>query len=71
MYNPRVLAAGKILLTAAKTRCPDTLEHETLGYKRGHISHFEGEEEIENCHNLILERETLRESDFLEFSPKI
>ena len=34
VYNPRVLAA-------AKTCCLDILEHETLGYKKGHSSHFE------------------------------
>ena len=28
------------LLAAAKTRCPDLLEHETLGYKRGRNNHF-------------------------------
>ena len=42
------------------------LEHENLGYKKP----FWGEEEREDDHNLFLERETLRKSDFLEFSPK-
>ena len=33
----------KLEFTAAKTRHPDKLVHETLGYKRGRISHFREE----------------------------
>ena len=40
LHNLSLLAAAKIPLTAVKTRCPDLLEHKTLGYKRGHSSHF-------------------------------
>ena len=42
VYNPRILTAAKMGLAAAMTRHSDKLKHETLGYKRGRNSHFEG-----------------------------
>ena len=76
VYNSRVLAAAKILLATAKillatvkTRFLDTLEHETLGYKRGRNNHFEGRREREWLELVFRERNTER-IRFLEFSPK-
>ena len=45
MYNPRILVAAKIGLAAAMTRHPNTLKHETLGYKKGRSIHFKGRRE--------------------------
>ena len=47
---------------------PDLLEHKTLGYK-GEQQPFLEEVEREDDNNPFLERETLRNLDFLEDSP--
>ena len=57
----------KLEFAAAKTRGPDTLVHETLGYKKGRSSHLRRQRR-KNGQNAVLERETLRETNFLEFS---
>ena len=68
VYSPRILVAAKMSLAATSPRRPDTLMHEALGYKMGSSNHFEGKNERENNHNAVLERETLRKTNFLEFS---
>ena len=40
LSNPSLLLTTKISLTVVKTRCPDPLEHETLGYKKGRNGYF-------------------------------
>ena len=40
--QPEPTTTVKIPLAEAKTCCPDLLEHETLGYKKGRNNYFEG-----------------------------
>ena len=52
------LDAVKENLAAVNLRGPDPLEHETLGYKRGSINHFEGRGERRRPETIFKERNT-------------
>ena len=58
--QPENTRCSEMSLTVAGPCCPDTLMHETLGYKRGSSSHLKGEEREKWPERSFRERNTER-----------